>query len=517
MVKRVLLLICVSAGMISVGDAAPLIPLADRHFDHDTHAAAVSKKGQAAANCSACHTMTPAGLPAIKGVDEHKRCFESCHEHKMSIQCSDRKAPMKTGGPLEDVCITCHPAGKSSCGMIPGAQSQPNKTSFEAKFAHTAKGHQEPELEKACARCHRGETKAMAQQPSGTGHAACSGCHGAAAKAGMATMKDCASCHVPLKGHGGHGRTDAYQLTPFDHAAHGATARQGACFSCHTPTSEKLPTKMLGCMQKCHDGSGAPGKAFSATGTTCTKCHRNPEPPIAAQHLDQVFSHDVHAKSHHAKIDDCTSCHALAPDGQVTPPGEKKDHKSCSAADCHQREFLNKGPKICGACHDTVSPWTKAPARVREVATSEYHEAIDHSAHLKPGTGATCETCHGDKMAGGKPPTGHKACAQCHNKQKNPPMTECAACHQRGAQGAKPPVSQWSVGKNFKHETHAMDRRNGGKTQCSVCHDQVQTAKDLASIPLPKMQRCDGCHDGKVAFKSTGFGCARCHAKADAK
>jgi hypothetical protein len=25
------------------------------------------------------------------------------------------------------------------------------------------------------------------------------------------------------------------------------------------------------------------------------------------------------------------------------------------------------------------------------------------------------------------------------------------------------------------------------------------------------MQGCGGCHDGKQAFKVTGFGCARCH------
>lgn len=512
MVKRIIVLFGLLLVATGVAVAAPFIAPNDRHFDHDTHAAAVAKKGGKAPACGTCHTLNAQGVPAIKGAAEHTRCFENCHDHKMTIACADRGARMGTGGPLEDVCITCHPDGKSKCGKVPGSQSQPNKQSFEAHFAHTTKGHQEPELERACARCHRNETRALAQQPTGTAHAACSNCHGAAAKPNMPKMTDCASCHVAQKSHPS-ARADAYQIVNFDHAAHGATAKAGACFSCHTAaTGEKLRPTMPGCM-KCHDGSGTTGHAFSAIGTTCTKCHKNSQDPAIPARADQVFSHDVHRKSHNAQLDNCTTCHALDADGQVAPPGQKKDHKSCSASGCHEREFMNKGPKICGACHETLSPWTKATARVRTLPASEYHEAIDHSAHLKPGTGATCETCHGDKMSGGKPPTGHKACAQCHNKQKNPPMTECAACHLRGAQGAKPPASEWSVAHTFKHETHAVDRRNGGKTACAECHDRVATAKDLASIPMPKMQRCDGCHDGKVAFKSTGFGCARCHAK----
>jgi hypothetical protein len=31
------------------------------------------------------------------------------------------------------------------------------------------------------------------------------------------------------------------------------------------------------------------------------------------------------------------------------------------------------------------------------------------------------------------------------------------------------------------------------------------------------MQQCDACHDGKTSFKTTGFGCARCHGTAEAK
>jgi hypothetical protein len=51
----------------------------------------------------------------------------------------------------------------------------------------------------------------------------------------------------------------------------------------------------------------------------------------------------------------------------------------------------------------------------------------------------------------------------------------------------------------------------------------VPAAQKLADISAPPMlgpNGCDRCHDGKtqiggkVVFKATGFGCAKCHAKA---
>src|SRR6185436_11212482 len=44
-----------------------------------------------------------------------------------------------------------------------------------------------------------------------------------------------------------------------------------------------------------------------------------------------------------------------------------------------------------------------------------------------------------------------------------------------------------------------------------TCHTQVAVAKDIVSLAPPRMADCDGCHDGRTAFKTTGFGCARCH------
>ena len=95
-------------------------------------------------------------------------------------------------------------------------------------------------------------------------------------------------------------------------------------------------------------------------------------------------------------------------------------------------------------------------------------------------------------------------------------MTDCAACHSRTKASHAPPT-QWSVAANFKHTTHATDPRTKRTTSCVDCHLTVPGSKDLASITPPRMNQCDACHDGKVSFKSTGFGCARCHGPAPEK
>jgi hypothetical protein len=97
-------------------------------------------------------------------------------------------------------------------------------------------------------------------------------------------------------------------------------------------------------------------------------------------------------------------------------------------------------------------------------------------------------------------------------------MAQCAACHAQ-----TPPtraiVSAWSVKATFEHKQHGLDpRARGTATKCTECHKQIATAKDLASIKAPAMADCEGCHNGKNQFKTTGFECARCHAKgADAR
>jgi c(7)-type cytochrome triheme protein len=94
-------------------------------------------------------------------------------------------------------------------------------------------------------------------------------------------------------------------------------------------------------------------------------------------------------------------------------------------------------------------------------------------------------------------------------------MTECAGCHRLGQSmgtlAPRDPGYRWYVRASFRHEQHASDPRTGQMTPCLLCHDQVVTATRLGEIGRPRMPQCDACHDGKIAFKTTGFGCARCH------
>jgi hypothetical protein len=320
-------------------------------------------------------------------------------------------------------------------------------------------------------------------------------------------MDRCQDCHqAPSAKAGPAAAADSFRLGGFDHRGHHAASRQAACLGCHDkPGDAELPRPaMAACQAKCHDGQ----KAFSAVGTRCTACHKG-RAPAAPMRQDMSFTHEAHGRRN-VQIQNCGQCHALESDGRLTAPLAKKDHMPCAASGCHQTEYMNRTTKICGICHETAVPWQKAPSRAKPPAKPEWSGRIDHAAHLaKLGTGA-CGTCHGDKLAGAPEPAGHDPCASCHARGQGLMMTQCAGCHVQGPV-ARAAISQWSVRASFVHKQHATDPRTRGATKCTECHKQVAAAKDLASLKPPLMADCEGCHDGKLTFKTTGFECSRCH------
>jgi c(7)-type cytochrome triheme protein len=263
---------------------------------------------------------------------------------------------------------------------------------------------------------------------------------------------------------------------------------------------------MPGCQNGCHDGK----RAFATTGTSCTKCHRAVAPPSVAR-ADLPFSHAEHERRN-VRIADCSSCHVLQPDGTLAASLHGKDHLPCATSGCHQTEFGSRTTKICGICHETSSPWAQPAPRTEKPNVHEWFQSMDHASHVRAaGTAnSTCDGCHGNVPGGTPPPRGHRACASCHGRRQAPAMTDCTACHARTAP-VRTTASAWSVATAFKHATHAADPRTARPTACIECHATIAQAKDLASIAAPTMQRCDSCHDGKLAFKATGFACARCH------
>jgi c(7)-type cytochrome triheme protein len=487
MVRVVVATALVAASLVaaSIAHAAgpPVIGTANRRFDHDRHASSAGAAGKTVP-CAGCHDD--------KQKAEHGRCA-SCHVFPSS--CSVMQTP-GVAAPAR-VCRTCHTPTRPEC-LPRDMPPLPAAGSFSAKFTHAKHLATGPSIERDCALCHRAQAAAPpAQKP----HVLCSGCHNP--NGVKPSMAECTSCHgarakpAPPAG-------DPYRLSTFDHRSHANASKLTSCLQCHDKPVGDLPKpSMLGCQTRCHDGK----KAFSATGTRCTACHKTPvQAQVPAARRELGFSHAEHRK-HNVKIDDCAACHTTDADGVLAAPGTRKDHLPCANQNCHQSDYVARAPKICGVCHDAAVPWARAVSRPGKPVAVEWFQAMNHASHLA-GKPATCESCHGDKRTGAPRPRDHRACSICHARQA-PVMTDCAACH-TGTR-ASPPPSAWSVAAAFDHTTHAVDPRTRKPTACTECHKQIASAKDMASVAPPRMADCDGCHDGKSAFKSTGFGCARCH------
>ncbi len=224
------------------------------------------------------------------------------------------------------------------------------------------------------------------------------------------------------------------------------------------------------------------------------------------------YSHDVHAKEYKVDHRNCKTCHALDEAFNVMPPLQGKDHAPCANSGCHAEDFFSKTPKICGVCHEGFEPWKKQTPVARKRFPSEFGRDISHATHAKGGN-ESCQACHGDPFMGTAPKGGHATCASCHGKTAEPAMGNCADCHGLGVtQGATTDHgSEWAVGPLFSHRNHGRDPRTSKETDCQQCHQNIAKATKVAEVINPPMRSCDGCHDGRQAFKTTGFGCYRCH------
>jgi hypothetical protein len=159
------------------------------------------------------------------------------------------------------ICGACHNATEPWRHLV-ADRSLPDRTEFGATLDHGK--HPGP-----CASCHVLET-ASAQLRPPRGHRACSACH--AATSGPAPHLDhCDGCH---RAGLAAARIAARANDPwsvrvaFDHAPHGKE-----CTACHVDLAAAdviaLPAPPKQTCVPCHDGA----KAFSLTGTGCTRCH----------------------------------------------------------------------------------------------------------------------------------------------------------------------------------------------------------------------------------------------------
>ena len=511
----------VCAARVWAGSSTPA-PRAQRRFDHAAHAAALKARTGGTESCAGhCHRVRQTGAWIDSGKQEHARCFGSCHTFATS--CGTLRAGAGT------VCLSCHVNLAGRC-VPPGAHAIAATTPPELPSVYSHKKHVRPGAPtgRQCEGCHGPFGDQKPGQTPAIGHAQCADCH---ARQADPVMTQCSGCHKPAAALPPPTAPGPYSVRlAFSHRKHAGEARVGTkgkeCLTCHdniasAPDDNTVPLPtMKGCLTSCHNGR----TAFSAVGASCTRCHQgggtgaHPAPAPAAP---LRFSHRDH-QQRGVNLSNCSTCHTLDADFKVAPATTGKDHQPCARSGCHADQFLSPQPRpaICSVCHEHVEPWTHQVALYRQRKGSEFGGGISHKSHVGarvPGQGggpnASCVACHGDPYRGSAAPQGHQVCAPCHGHSAKPAMEQCAACHQLGAAAARPVGwnGAWSVAARFDHTTHASDPRSKNQTRCATCHAAVPRAVTLSQIAPPAMTSCDGCHDGRHAFKTTGFACARCH------
>jgi c(7)-type cytochrome triheme protein len=484
-------------------------------FDHLVHDRNLVVGMHDSIPCAQCHPVR--GKGELAGRPDHRACFGACHgpaptRKRRVVEIDDRAR----------VCAACHaPAALVRASKGPGKltvayppyviESDHGMQMSHAKHASAGA---------ACTTCHPAAPKRLTAPPRrapATVHARCKSCHDGKA-ASPAIADGCPTCHVAAYGTaGGPTQTKPELPLAFDHAGHGKKT-DAACVACHAgvataDTIELPPPSMAGCgVGGCHDG----GRAFSVV-TACTKCHRERPTDWEVARPTQRFSHTRHAdrlRSGPAATTDCAGCHRLGRTGEAVTVG----HAACADAACHADDFAKKSDLVtCAACHVGTEPWLPLVEDQRPLPETEHGARIPHDRHSQ-----ACTTCH--QLASStrelRPPRGHAACSgtTCHAADTGPAprLSACADCHQAGLVAARDTQredARWSVRAAFEHASHASDPRDGTALTCVACHDAVATSSDPVNVPTPAKARCAPCHDGTTAFKLTGTGCARCHAK----
>ncbi len=236
-------------------------------FDHDTHLAQMTKKGDRKYTCNDCHALED----KAKGAD----AFPICKDVRMPY-------------PTHDKCITCHPTSffqkplvictnchteititKQSALKEQSGERAPLRTVFDHKLHLSPKMRVKKRFgfDKDCTFCHafvRGGEKV--QLPA---HQQCCECH--TKKDVEPSINDCAGCHKRPK----QEKNPRSLVRKFSHADHKTDPTSGAslpCLRCHFEVPKarkvaklKLP-KMATCVE-CHQGE----IAFSYA--DCLKCH----------------------------------------------------------------------------------------------------------------------------------------------------------------------------------------------------------------------------------------------------
>jgi c(7)-type cytochrome triheme protein len=384
-------------------------------------------------------------------------------------------AKMAVAGASSPACAACHDGARTRCrGCHAPKPFGAGGHDFSLIFPH--------DEHERCETCHL----APPAKRKGAPHARCQECH--------KTNEACTGCHQQVAGRDLTPHMPA-AATPvrFSHATH-----EKSCLPCHQAVTgakgEIVPRPAMQTCERCHDG-----KAAFAALVGCRRCHDRDDPnALPSPAPVRGFEHSAHLAR--GMKEDCAACHVLDADGRPRPV----PHPACTS--CHAADFRTSQPTTCGACHVGNEPWrplrADAPRRLR----TEFGAIFSHAGH----TVGECKTCH-TGIPGGperRIGVGHAACAACH-QQTAPALAACTGCHQLGLlpqRDTRRVNDPWSAAMQFRHDSnHAI--------ACARCHPTAAAARTVDVIETPKKPACEGCHEGKTAFKMTGHDCAGCHAR----
>jgi len=222
-----------------------------------------------------------------------------------------------------------------------------------------------------------------------------------------------------------------------------------------------------------------------------------------------IFSHDVHLRKYN---NNCRMCHDTLfnlRDRRHYTMVEMEKTRSCGACHSGIKAFSVAADKDCVLCHKGK------PRDVAFKVKGAGDVTFNHSVHIAK-TGGTCKGCHNGKVITGreKPVTmaemeKGRTCGVCHNaKIAFPVSANCDRCHK----GMKPKNItfnlKWFAPAVFSHSSHLLPY------QCADCHTKLFPYKIvIGKATMNDMEKgtsCGACHNGKVAFASSGD-CNKCH------
>jgi hypothetical protein len=500
--------------------------MAPVQFQHDRHTRALD------AQCEKCHDPAPeknAGF-IFKGMDDPDVQARMDLFHDQCITCHQQTTSPKKTGPLAAECRACHTAGPGTASDTPGAwmplafdRSLHYRHVSSAAIGTTVQGidtncnachhsyndttrelYYEPGTEGACVYCHKPEPERLnpdstdngtgdgdmirsarkaahdscvachhdlAAKKIKTGPVECSGCHDAAAQAGIQTLTDVPRLQrnqpdiVLLTGWDSLGddkdanaRLIAAHMDPvaFNHVLHetaNATCTAchhdslDACITCHTPsgTDKGGHVKLADAMHRSDSSASCIGCHTAQTRTRdCAGCHAQ----MPAKAL---------------KDQPCAACHNV--DVRNLPQQQLADQ--AAKADLAEQMLEQRAWTYEKVDLDQVPDIVTIGVLSNEYQPSRFpHRLVVEAVFEKADQNEMARAFHGQELT---------LCAGCHHNSPatlNPP--KCASCH-----GIAPDLAADKPG--------LLGAYHG---QCITCHQEMAVTSVLATD-------CIKCHEKK--------------------